>query len=73
MTLKISQGSKRCVDSPFSIFCIASAGSERLDESPLPLNSPASLGNITFGRGESTVGAVFSAHAEVLQTGNKCL
>jgi hypothetical protein len=73
MTLKSSQGLKECVESPFSIFCIVSAGSERLDESPLPLNNPASLGNITFGRGELIVGAVFSDHDEALQIGNKCL
>jgi hypothetical protein len=62
MSLKSSQGLKKCVEGPFSIFCVASAGSERLDEFPLTLNIPASLGNTTFGRRELIVDAVFSIH-----------
>jgi hypothetical protein len=65
VSLKSSQGLKKRVVSPFSIFCVKSVGSERLDEFPLTLNIPASLGNTTFGRRELIVGAVFSNHDEV--------
>lgn len=73
MTLKSSQGLKKCVESPFSVFRAASAGSERLDELPLALNNPASLGYIASGRRELLVGAVFFDHNKVLQIGRKCL
>ena len=62
MTLKSGQGLKKCIERPLSVFCIASAGSERINELPLTLDNPAGLGDITFGRRELIIGAVFTAH-----------
>jgi hypothetical protein len=62
MTLKGGQGLKKCIESSFRIFCVASAGSEGLDELPLALNNPAGVGNNTFGRRKVVVGAVFPNH-----------
>jgi hypothetical protein len=62
MTLKSGQGLKKCIETSFRIFRVASARSERLDDLPLALNNPAGLGNTTFGRREVVVGVVFSDH-----------
>jgi hypothetical protein len=79
MSLKSGQSLKTCVESPFSIFYVASARSERLDEPPLALDNPAAfgntmfsrmldnpagVGNTTFGRKELIVRVIFSAHDE---------
>ncbi len=62
MTLKSGQGLKKCIETSLRIFCVASARSERLDELPLALNTPAGLGNTTFCRRKVVVGVVFSNH-----------
>jgi hypothetical protein len=50
MSLKSGQSLKTCVESPFSIFHVASARSERLDELSLTLDNPAGVGNTSFSR-----------------------
>ena len=79
MSLKSGQSLKTRIECPFSIFYVASARSERLDELPLTLDNPAGVGNTTFGRmldkpagvGNTTFGrkelvvrVIFAAHDE---------
>jgi hypothetical protein len=64
MSLKGAQSLKTCVESPFGIFYIASARSERLDEFSVTLDNPAGVGNTTFGRKELIVRVIFAAHDE---------
>jgi hypothetical protein len=73
MTLKRGQRLKKGVECPFSILGVASAGSERFDESPLALDNPTGLGNITSRRSELIVGGIVRAHIyEFLPIDSNC-
>jgi hypothetical protein len=66
MPLQSGQREKKCGESPFSIFCVKSAGLQFLNELPLPVNNPVGLGQVTFGQGELIVGAAFLDHTTSL-------
>jgi hypothetical protein len=62
MCFKRRQRLNACVESPFSILCVASTGPERLDVLSLALDDLAGVGDGSPGRKELIVRAVSSIH-----------